>query len=266
MKVLIIPLCLLLLLPGCWTAGALQSVSQQTAAEQKVLVQKQASLEQEASEYWAEAAPTVENEPAEALYSPAEGFAVYPLSLELEERIAGNSWQENDFLALEDLHYLTLLHLDFEGSIRQGEMIVHHSLAREVADIFWELYQVGYPIHRVSLVEEFDCDDTASMEANNTSCFNMRLISGTQRPSNHSYGSAVDLNPLQNPYVTASAVRPSREYLERGDARPGMITEGDLCYEAFVSRGWSWGGYWPHPDYQHFEKSVESSSQNRGLK
>ncbi len=264
MKAFVIPLCLLLLLTGCHPAGASLPKPWQDAVEQATSVQEQ-EAPAESEPPLAEKTAIEENEFAEILYSPAEGFAVRSLFNELEERITGNSWQENDFLALEDLSYLTLLHLDFEGNIRQGEMIVHHTLAREVADIFWELYQAEYPIHRVSLVEEFDCDDAASMEANNTSCFNMRLISGTRRPSHHSYGSAVDLNPLQNPYVTASAVLPSREYLERGDARPGMITEGDLCYEAFVSRGWSWGGYWPNPDYQHFEKPVESARQNPSI-
>jgi hypothetical protein len=259
-------LCFLLLLTGCDRAdapltsqedGELPDNGMQSAPlEDETPMQELTELLLPEEVQAAEVEPGKEEGAEKAQYSPAEGFAVYPLSPELKKRITGNSWKQNDFLPLEDLRYLKLLHLDFEGNTQTGEMIVHHSLAQEMTDIFLELYQSKYPIHRISLIEEFDCDDMASMEANNTSCFNMRKISGTESWSHHSYGRAVDINPLQNPYVTASGVWPSGEYLERSEARPGMITEGDICFQAFVSRGWTWGGYWSNPDYQHFEKNA----------
>lgn len=194
--------------------------------------------------------------PRQPEYTPAEGFGVFPLSDRLKAYITGSSWQEDGPVALEELRHVTVLHYNFEGEVQAGELIVHKSLAAEVADIFLELYNAGFPIHQAALVEKYGCDDRASMEANNSSCFNMRKIAGTDRWSRHSYGAAVDLNPLQNPYVTASATLPSEEYLERSDLRSGMIAQDDVCHQAFVSRGWTWGGDWANPDYQHFEKSV----------
>lgn len=268
MKSFVILLTFLILLTGCRRADTpliSQGPEPPDALEQSAPLEGEAPVE-ELAEFLlvpeevqaAEDAPDKEGGGEQAEYSPAEGFAVYRLSPELRKRITGKSWKPNDFLPLDDLRYLKLLHVDFEGNTLTGEMIVHYSLAREVADIFLELYQAKYPIHRISLIEEFHCDDVASMEANNTSCFNMRKIAGTDSWSNHSYGMALDINPLQNPYVTATGALPSEEYLERTNARPGMITEGDVCYQAFVSRGWTWGGYWSEPDYQHFEKMSQS--------
>lgn len=185
-----------------------------------------------------------------------EVFAVSELSQEMAAYITGNSWKEDGPIALEDLRHVTVTHLDFTGAACRGELIVHAQLAQEVADIFRELYAAGFPVAQVGLIELYGCDDAASMAAGNSSCLNTRKIAGTDRWSNHSWAAAVDINPVQNPYVTAAAALPTQEYLDRSDLRPGMIVEGDACYNAFTSRGWIWGGHWPNPDYQHFEKAL----------
>lgn len=183
-------------------------------------------------------------------------FAVSALDDRLLERITGVSYRPDGPVAPEDLRLVTVTHLDFEGNTLTGRLIVNAALADEVAEIFRELYEAGFPIGGIALIDEYGGDDAASMAANNSSAFCVRPIAGTDRYSNHSYGRAIDINPLQNPYVTPGRVQPegAAEYLDREQLRPGMIAPGDPCHTAFTSRGWSWGGNWPNPDYQHFEK------------
>jgi hypothetical protein len=99
------------------------------------------------------------------------------------------------------------------------------------------------------------------MAANNTSAFNCRDITGTVgRFSNHSWGRAVDINPLTNPYVKGDSVLPptGRAYLDRTQSHPGSILRGSLIVKEFESRGWTWGGTWTdRKDYQHFEKPAK---------
>ena len=95
------------------------------------------------------------------------------------------------------------------------------------------------------------------MAANNSSAFNFRTIAGTNTISRHGFGMAIDINPIQNPYVRGNNVLPEagRAYLNRNDVRPGMIVRGGPVYEAFISRGWIWGGNWNSlQDYHHFER------------
>ncbi len=190
---------------------------------------------------------------------PAELTAVVPLTPELAERVRDVSWREGETpVPLEDLRYLTPRYIGFDGLPYTGEMIAHKSLAGELADIFEELYAAGFPIERICLVDDYGGDDDASMAAGNTSAFNTRLIAGTGRYSMHSYGAAVDINPLQNPYVLGGRALPeaSAVYLDRAVPHPGIITADSAAYAAFTSRGWVWGGHWPNPDYQHFEKAI----------
>jgi hypothetical protein len=108
-------------------------------------------------------------------------------------------------------------------------------------------------------VDVFGGSDDASMEANNTSAFNCRRTTGGTAWSQHSYGRAIDINPVQNPYVSGGTVLPEagRAFLDRGNSRPGMIAPGDVVVRGFAAEGWGWGGTWTDPlDYQHFSSSV----------
>lgn len=183
------------------------------------------------------------------------------------QRINGCSFQENPHVSLKDLCYLTMPYHGFDGKAHVGEMIVNKAIAEDVLDIFQNLYRSKYPIERMQLVDDFGGDDNASMASNNSSAFNYRCIAGTTKLSNHSYGLAIDINPIYNPYIYTSSdgvfhVDPagSEPYVDRTGRHPYQIDHQDLCYQQFVQHGFTWGGDWNHAkDYQHFEKSLTNA-------
>ncbi|MBQ6358657.1 MAG: M15 family metallopeptidase [Clostridia bacterium] len=140
--------------------------------------------------------------------------------------------------------------------------MVNRRVADDVIDIFYKLYLKQYPLASVKLVDDFGQpgDDGNSMRANNTSAFCYRQVTGSNHLSWHSFGAAIDINPLQNPYVNKGRVSPeeAREYLDRKDKRPHMIDHSDYCYKVFKAHGWKWGGDWAgDKDYQHFYKELK---------
>ena len=141
-----------------------------------------------------------------------------------------------------------------------GLLIVHKDLAQEVAEIFRSLFYHGFLIEKMTPIEEFNGDDNASMAANNTSAFNCRDVTGQLgKFSNHSWGRAIDINPLTNPYIRGDKVLPpaGRQYLDRTQAFPGSILEDSFAVKRFAQAGWQWGGSWTdRKDYQHFEKPI----------
>ena len=172
-------------------------------------------------------------------------------------RMEGVSYREGCPVSREDLRYVRVLHMGFDGKTHVGELVCHQDLAQDMVEIFKTLYQEGYPIEKMHLVDDYGGDDEASMEDNNTSCFNFRPVSGTSTLSQHAYGRAIDINPLYNPYVTASGYEPANAgaYVDRTAENPYAINPSDLCYQLFADRGYTWGGYWQSvQDYQHFEK------------
>lgn len=191
-----------------------------------------------------------------------DDFYFEPLSEVIISRISGISYTPNENIGLEDLSYCSLLYNDFNGETQSGEMICNTSIAMDVMEIFYELYTSGYQIESIRLVDDFDGDDTASMLANNTSCFNYRVVEGSKRLSNHAYGLAIDLNPFYNPYITynkdgSTNISPegSEVYADRTNSFPYKIDENDLAYKLFKEHGFKWGGDWNSvKDYQHFEK------------
>lgn len=188
-------------------------------------------------------------------------FTVEPLDEALLDRISGRSYRKGCPVAPADLRYLKVLHRDFEGRTRRGELICHRDIADDLAAIFRALYEAGYPITQMRLVDDFGADDTRSMEADNTSAFNYRPIAGSKTLSRHSLGRAIDINPLRNPCVRVrdgrTLVEPEagRPYADRSRDFPGRLHEQDLCVRLFKARGFRWGGDWRSlKDYQHFEK------------
>lgn len=157
------------------------------------------------------------------------------------------------------LRRIDLDYLGFDNRTHRGELIVHEGLATEVIAIFEQLYQLRYPIERISTVEHYPgADDELSMEDNNTSAFNCRSLPGSDRWSQHAYGRAIDLNPLLNPYIDGTGAfepKNAAAYLDRSRSDPGLLHDGDPAVRAFTDRGWRWGGHWRSPvDYQHFER------------
>ncbi len=166
------------------------------------------------------------------------------------------SWRVGCPVGIGDLRLLTLTYRAFDGAVHLGELVVHEDHALGVVGVFKTLFEAGFPIQRMQLVDEYQGDDDASMEANNTSAFNCRLATGSDDTwSQHSYGWAIDINPVQNPYVNGGTVLPpaGAAYLDRSNPRQGMVIDGDEVVDAFASIGWEWGGDWVSlKDYQHF--------------
>lgn len=165
------------------------------------------------------------------------------------------SWHTGCPVAPEALSLVTLTHWGFNGEVLVGRLVVATDLADDVVDIFHDLFDARFPIERMEPIDVFGGDDDLAMAANNTSAFNCRAVTGGTAFSEHSYGRAIDVNPLLNPYVRGDLVLPpdGATYLDRGLGLPGMITAGDAVVEAFGSRGWIWGGTWSSlQDYQHF--------------
>ena len=189
-----------------------------------------------------------------------EGDSVY-------KRINGKSYQKNNDIKLSDLRYLKMLHRNFNNDIQVGEMIVNKSVADEVLGIFKQLFSDGYQIYSMYLIDNFweknaGTADWNSIEANNTSCFCYRAATGGSKLSKHALGRAIDINPMQNPYVTYKDGKPqyshsnAADYVSnRSSKKAHVITTSDKAYKLFTKKGWSWGGNWSSPkDYQHFQK------------
>jgi hypothetical protein len=161
--------------------------------------------------------------------------------------------------ARDDLVLLTVPYRDFEGEARTGQLIIARDAAQDLADIFTEIFDSGqFRIAGMELVDAYGGSDDASMAANNTSAFNCRLTTGGTRLSSHAFGTAIDINPVQNPYVKGETTLPPAgdafdEETERSAGHMGVIVAGDVVTTAFASRGWTWGGDWTSlKDYQHF--------------
>jgi hypothetical protein len=189
----------------------------------------------------------------------ASGLPPFSASVErvTAERL-GLSWREGCPVGPDQLRLINMSVLGFDGRVYRGELIVANSVVQDVIGAFGDLYRNGYPIERMETVEKYGADDEESMAANNTSAFNCRPITGGTSWSNHSYGKAIDINPVQNPYVTrGGTVLPPNgaPYVDRTQTTKGLIHADDATVRAFETRGWDWGGYWDNPiDYQHFEK------------
>ncbi|MFP5255793.1 MAG: M15 family metallopeptidase [Acidimicrobiia bacterium] len=188
---------------------------------------------------------------------PPFRFEVRSIDSALAQRMAA-SWRPGCPVPLGDLRYLTIRHWGFHGRPVDGEMVVHAQAVPAVRTIFERLYRDRFPVERMRLVDDYGADDDRSMAANNTSAFNCRRVSGGTAWSEHAYGRAIDVNPVQNPYVAGSLVLPSAgaAHLDRTHPELGKIREGDAFVRAVDAVGWGWGGRWRTvKDYQHISAS-----------
>lgn len=182
-----------------------------------------------------------------------------PIPDDTWQKMQGVSWHADlPCPQREGLRLLQVPYVDFKGETRTGEMIVAAEVADDMLDIFAEIHAAGFPIQSIKPVYLFRGDDGFSMAANNTSAFNCRLVAGTSRLSQHALGKAIDINPVQNPYVQGRRTSPSAgvdydEPHERRAGVKGVIVAEDAVVRAFRKRGWGWGGDWTSSkDYQHF--------------
>lgn len=206
--------------------------------------------------------PSVAPSPAPSIAVSSSADPPPPPARETVERVTaaelGATWRPGCPVEPEQLRRVDVDHIGFDGQTHRGELIVHEDLVPDVIAIFDQLYRLGYPVEKVRTVDHYpDANDELSMEDNNTSAFNCRLIPGTSEWSPHAYGRAIDINTRLNPCLYASGYfepENAAEYLDRSRTDPGLIHDGDPAEHVFTDRGWQWGGDWKTPDYQHFER------------
>jgi hypothetical protein len=151
-----------------------------------------------------------------------------------------------------ELRAVSVSHWGFDGKPRVGRIVVAKRVAPALVAVFRTLWRARFPIRRLQPVSAYRGSDDASMAADNTSGFNCRFVGGTSRWSMHAFGEAVDVNPVENPYVRGSTVSPpaGRAFLDRSSSRPGMAVRDGVLVRAFAAAGWTWGAAFG--DYQHF--------------
>lgn len=242
-----------------------QTSEQQTSDAQQTTPGKRTGL------YGLEAGTIVEKATIDA-----QNLDVYFTSSELtevqKEAMNGKSYIENPDISYDDLRYIKVLHYNFYHQIQVGELVVNQAIAEDCRQIFMELFQEEYEINSMYLIDRYyekdqarngEQVDISSINDDNTSAFHYRKIAGTEVLSNHAYGMAIDINPLENPYVkeanlqqtVASPYKDYNSYKDRTAQRAHMISKDDACYRIFKAHGFQWGGEWNgNKDYQHFEK------------
>lgn len=204
--------------------------------------------------------------PARMLDPPTRGggsgepFAgsVSPLDGETRRLMTGSSWHPGCPVPLRNLRLVEVTYWGFDREAHRGRLVVHRRWGHDVLDVFRRLYRQRFPIRRVRLVDRFGADDRRSMRHDNTSAFNCRYVAGTTTWSQHAFGRAIDINPVENPYVDGSYVSPpnGRRFADRSPVRRGMVVLGDVVWRAFDRIGWGWGGTWSSAqDYQHFSSN-----------
>ena len=165
------------------------------------------------------------------------------------------SWHQGCPVSVSDLRLVRVSFWGFDGRAHSGRLILHKSYTSPVVKALRTLYYQRFPIRRMKLVEAYGSSDDRSMAADNTSAFNCRGVTGSSSWSEHAYGRAIDINPLENPEIRQGVVSPpgGRKYADRVKRAKGMIHAGDATVRAFEVVGWKWGGYWHSlKDYQHF--------------
>jgi hypothetical protein len=173
--------------------------------------------------------------------------------------MTGKSWHAGCPVSLDDLRLVTLSYVGFDGRAHAGTLVVNRAATTAIVTVFHRLYDERFPIRRMVPVDAYGGSDFNSIEADNTSSFNCRSATGSTHWSQHAYGLAIDVNPIENPYLDdgKSSHRASTPYLDRHRIRPGMAYAGGPLVAAFASVGWGWGGSWSGSvqDTQHFSSN-----------
>jgi hypothetical protein len=194
-----------------------------------------------------------------ALGVPGFHARVAPLSPAQQAAMTGVSWHRGCPVPLSALRMLTLSYVGFDGRVHTGQLVANADAASTLVGVFRDLYAARFPIRRMVPVDAYKGNDDASVQADNTSAFNCRRVQGTTSWSEHAYGRAIDVNPIENPDMNATVATKhpaSKPYFDRTRHRPGMAWAGGVLVRAFSTRGWGWGGVWGgEPDYQHFSST-----------
>jgi hypothetical protein len=170
------------------------------------------------------------------------------------------SWHKGCPVAPSQLRRVRLTYWGFDRNAHRGALVVNASVVGEVVRVFRRLYVKRFPIRRMRPIDAYQGKDERSLDHDNTAAFNCRYVvgAGPKRWSVHALGLAIDINPVENPYVEGGRVHPKagRAYLDRSRVRRGMAVPGGLLVRTFAVQGWLWGGRWTaSPDYQHFSST-----------
>lgn len=194
--------------------------------------------------------------PANAAAAPPFRATISKLSAAQRSAMTPSVWRPGCPVGLGDLRAVRLRHYGFSGRVGVGTLVVHRAAAADIVRVFRRLYAAEFPIRRMRPIERYGGSDFASIEADNTSAFNCRAVTGGTGWSEHAYGRAIDVNPIENPYVSSGRTEhdASVPYLDRSPYRPGMAVPGRILVRAFERAGWGWGGRWKGAirDLQHF--------------
>jgi poly-gamma-glutamate synthesis protein (capsule biosynthesis protein) len=190
------------------------------------------------------------------LARPSRAFTaqIHPISDDVRARMTNKSWRDDPRCPrFEELAYLEVAHVTMDGGVAQGEIVVAAALAPRAIDLFRRLYQLGFPIRQLRLVDDYEASDDASMSADNSSAFNFRVIAGTTNLSQHALGRAIDINPVENPWRKPDRIVPreGEVFADRTQLRPGMIVRPGPVTAVFDELGWEWGGDWRHAFDDH---------------
>jgi hypothetical protein len=191
-----------------------------------------------------------------AVQAPPFAYTVSPVT----RAQLPHSWHAGCPVAPSALRRVRLSYRGFDGQAHTGTLVVNESVVGDVAVVFRRLYAARFPLRRMRQIDAYGGNDERSLAADNTAGFNCRYAvgPGPRRWSTHAYGLAIDVNPVENPYLEGGRVHPraGRAYLNRSRIRPGMAVRGGLLVRAFAAVGWRWGGRWQGtPDYQHFSST-----------
>ena len=167
------------------------------------------------------------------------------------------SWDPGCPVSPARLRRVRLTYWGFDHRAHTGRLVVNEDAVPDLVRVFSRLYAKRFPIRRMRPIDAYGGKDERSLQADNTAAFNCRYVigPGPRRWSVHASGEAIDVNPVENPYLEGGRLHPpaGRAYLDRTRVRPGMAVRGGVLVRAFAAVGWQWGGRWTaSPDYQHF--------------
>ena len=190
--------------------------------------------------------------------SAAFTVRVSPLSPDQRDAMTPSVWRKGCPVSLDQLRAVRATYKGYDGADHTGTLVVNQDVAPTVATALRRLYAAGVPIRKMRPIEAYGGDDWKSIDDDNTSAFNCRNATGSSNWSNHAYGRAIDINPIENPYVTSGgsvAHKASVKFVTR-KAGPGVATPGSPLVTVFTDLGWGWGGTWSGTkDFQHFSST-----------
>ena len=157
----------------------------------------------------------------------------------------------------DELSIIDVYYIGFDDHEHKGQLVIHNDLVEDVQKIFEELKEIKFPIEKVIPIIKYNWNDTKSMLDNNSSAFNYRHVHNKNELSNHSFGRAIDINPIQNPYIDKNGESIPAGCFYNPETK-GTIVSNSAVVKIFDKYGWEWGGNWGETrgyfDFQHFQK------------